>query len=103
MYKIAVIGDRDSIYGFASLGLSVYPCDDSEDSMSIIKNLVKNNFGIIYITENLYNDLGESLDRYREMTVPAIIPIPGLNGNTGVGMSEVSRFIEKAVGSDIID
>ena len=25
MYRAAVIGDRDSIYGFAALGLEVFP------------------------------------------------------------------------------
>ena len=28
MYKIAVMGDRDSIYGFAALGLDTYPVTD---------------------------------------------------------------------------
>lgn len=27
MYKIAVIGDYDSIYGFATLGLGIFPCE----------------------------------------------------------------------------
>ena len=25
MYKIAVMGDKDSIYGFASIGLDIFP------------------------------------------------------------------------------
>ena len=25
MYKIAAMGDKDSIYGFASLGISIFP------------------------------------------------------------------------------
>ena len=29
MYRAAVIGDRDSIYGFAALGLEVFPVTDS--------------------------------------------------------------------------
>ena len=30
MYKIAVLGDRDSIYGFAALGLEIFPVQDKE-------------------------------------------------------------------------
>ena len=30
MYKIAVIGDYDSIYGFATLGLGIFPVKDRE-------------------------------------------------------------------------
>ena len=30
MYKIAVMGDRDSVSGFASLGLEIFPEEDAE-------------------------------------------------------------------------
>ncbi len=30
MYRAAVIGDRDSIYGFAALGLDVFPVEDGD-------------------------------------------------------------------------
>lgn len=32
----------------------------------------------------------------------AIIPIPGVSGNTGLGMRMVKKSVEQAVGSDII-
>ena len=38
MYKIAVMGDRDSIYGFASLGLDLYICP-VKDSAEAAKEL----------------------------------------------------------------
>ena len=31
MSEIAVMGDRDSIYGFAALGMSVYPTEDATE------------------------------------------------------------------------
>lgn len=102
MYKIAVIGDKDSIYGFAALGLKIFPCDDAKAALNKVKELVKENYGIIYMTEAVYSALGEELDEYRDLLTPAIIPIPGVSGNTGIGMRDVSRSVEKAVGSDII-
>ena len=36
MYKIAVVGDYDSIYGFAALGLSVFPADDRETLCAVL-------------------------------------------------------------------
>ena len=102
MYKIAVVGDKDSIYGFAALGLKIYPCDDAKSALLAVKELVKENCGIIYITEALYTELYDELEEYRSLLTPAIIPIPGVSGNTGIGMRDVSRSVEKAVGSDII-
>ena len=32
MYKVAVLGDRDSIYGFAALGLDTFPVTDPEEA-----------------------------------------------------------------------
>ena len=34
--------------------------------------------------------------------LPAIIPIPGVTGNTGMGIKMVKKSVEQAVGSDII-
>jgi V/A-type H+-transporting ATPase subunit F len=40
--------------------------------------------------------------KYEEKTLPAIIPVPGLKGNNGIGRQRLSDFVERAVGSDII-
>ena len=35
MYKVAVLGDRDSIYGFAALGLDVFYADNQQKGREI--------------------------------------------------------------------
>ena len=32
MYKVAVVGDYDSIYGFAALGLETFPVSDVKET-----------------------------------------------------------------------
>ena len=93
MYKIAVVGDYDSIYGFATLGLSI--CDR-------LRSLVEEDYGIIYITEAAAAEVSDELEMYREKTLPAIIQIPGVSGNTGAGVEGVKKTVEQAVGSDIL-
>ena len=44
--KIAVIGDYDSIYGFASLGLSTFPVDGEDDAAKILRNLTSSGYRI---------------------------------------------------------
>ena len=39
---------------------------------------------------------------YKERTLPAIIQIPGVSGNTGAGVEGVKKTVEQAVGSDIL-
>ena len=102
MYKIGVLGDRDSIYGFAALGLEVFPVSTPEDGARALRNLCDQNYGIVYITEAMAEELAPELEGCRENLLPAVIPIPGVHGNTGLGINMVKRSVEQAVGSDII-
>ena len=66
MYKIAVIGDYDSIYGFATLGLSICPVKTREDARKKLKQLADGQYGIIYITEAVAAQIEEEIEQYRE-------------------------------------
>jgi len=100
--SIAVVGDRDSIYCYAALGLDIYPVNDSEQAKKVIAKLSSNRCAVIYLTEQYATELEAELIKYRDERIPAIIPIPGVAGNTGYGMRAVKSAVEKAVGSDII-
>ena len=50
MYKIAVMGDRDSIYGFAALGLEPFPLTDPVEAGKKISDLAESGYAVIYIT-----------------------------------------------------
>ncbi|WP_312645056.1 V-type ATP synthase subunit F [Hydrogenoanaerobacterium sp.] len=102
MYKIAVLGDRDSIYGFAALGLDTYPVTDTVEAGRKLRELADGEYAVVYITEALAAQLENEIDRYRAARLPAIIPIPGVSGNTGMGIKMVKKSVEQAVGSDII-
>lgn len=102
MYKIAVIGPYDSIYGFAMLGLDIYPVSTPEEGKTQLKTLAGADYAVIYVTEGLAALLSQEIDKYKEQLLPAIILIPGFSGNTGAGVANVKKSVEKAVGSDII-
>lgn len=102
MYKVAVLGNRDSIYGFAAIGLDTYPVEDAEEAAKLLKELADSQYAVIYITESLQSVLESEIDNYVSKRLPAIIPIPGVSGNTGMGMRNVKKSVERAVGSDII-
>ena len=103
MYKIAVIGDRESVYGFSSLGLDIYPAYSGSEAKDLIEKLAEENYAVIYITEALAKDASDIIEKYSRVITPAIILIPGVSGNTGEGMSSVLKSIERAVGSSILD
>ena len=102
MYKIGVIGDRESILGFKAVGLDVFPTDDPEEAKKTLKRIAKEDFAIIYITEQVYQFMMDEVDEYTDSRLPAIIPIPGKDGTLGIGMTSVKKSVERAVGADIL-
>lgn len=102
MYKIAVMGDRDSIYGFAAVGLQPFPITDTQEAAEKLKSLADSGYAVIYITEELADRLEKEINHYADRELPAIILIPGVYGNTGKGIQAIKNSVERAVGSDII-
>ena len=102
MYKIGVIGDYDSICGFSALGLDVYPVNSEEEAEKTLKKLAEASYGIIYITEYYIEKMPKLFEKYKEVQIPAIVPIPSNKGATGFGIGNVKKYVEQAVGSDII-
>ncbi|MCR5211201.1 MAG: V-type ATP synthase subunit F [Lachnospiraceae bacterium] len=102
MYKIAVMGEPDSIYGFEALGLDTFPFDSAEEAGRMLRRLAESEYAVIYITESLASGIRTEIERYSEVKLPAIILIPGVSGNTGDGIRGVKKSVEQAVGSDIL-
>ena len=41
MYKIAVLGERESVMGFAALGLAVFPVESAEEAAEAFHRLTR--------------------------------------------------------------
>ena len=102
MYKIAVMGDYDSIYGFAAIGLTVFPVSEAAEAAKTLHQIADSGYGVIYITEELAGKIGREIAKYDGKLMPSIIRIPGVKGNTGDGVRRVKASVEQAVGSDIL-
>ena len=102
MGKIAVVGDYDSIYGFSTLGLDIYPVGAEDNPYDVMKRVTSGVYGVVYITEALAEKVPKVIEKYSGAISPAIILIPGTSGNTGKGIANVKKTVEQAVGSDIL-
>lgn len=103
MYKICIIGDRDSVIGFMALGFSVHEAEDAESAGEILTALAKNEENaIIFIVENYAMKLEDKIAKYKDSPMPAIVPIPGKSGSLGYGMANIKSAVERAVGTDIL-
>ena len=100
MYKIAVLGDRDSVMGFKALGLDTFFVEEADEARHTLHRIAKEEYAIIYITEQLAQLVPADIARYKTDT-PAIILIPGKSGSLGLGAQALQTAIERAVGADI--
>ena len=101
MYKIAVMGDRDSVLGFRALGLDVFFEENTESARRTLHRLAGESCAVIYITEQLAQHLTGDIARYKDAVMPAIILIPGKSGSLGLGEAGLKAAVERAVGADI--
>ncbi len=102
MYKIGVVGDKDSILAFKAIGIDVFPVLDSDEARKIVDTLAAKKYGVIFITEQIAKDLDETIERYNRELLPAIILIPNNQGTLNIGMQRISDNVEKAVGVNIL-
>jgi V/A-type H+-transporting ATPase subunit F len=102
MYKIGVIGEKDAVLGFKALGFSVFPVENKEQAARVLSELAADRYAVIYVTEQTAVGIENEINKYRDNRFPAVIPIPGIQGNVGMGMLGVKKCVEKAVGADIL-
>lgn len=101
--KIAVIGDRGSVMGFKAVGFDVFEAEGDVSIASLVSELSKKQYGIVFVTEELIAVNQDVVEKYKDDMLPAIIPIPGRNGSLGIGMANIHKNVERAVGADIFN
>ena len=102
MHRVAIIGRKESITGFSPLGIEIFNVEDEEAAEKKLNFLSKNDYGIIYITEDFAENLEKKIEKIHKENPITIIPIPGISNNNGIGMKNVKKYVETAVGQDIL-
>lgn len=102
-YNIAVIGDAASILQFQLLGYAIFPMRSGDPVAEKIEALAKENYGIIYLTEQLAQMVPETIEKYKAAVTPSIILIPSQKGTLQLGQQAIHQNVEKAIGQNILD
>lgn len=100
--KLAVIGHKDSVMIFQALGIHTLYADSEREIETGLHKLARDEYSIIYITEQAAEQIPEAIEKYKTELYPAIIPIPNRFGSNGLGMKGIQDNIEKAIGADIL-
>jgi len=101
MHEICVIGDKSSVLGFKALGYTVYEASDIYEARKLFEENA-GKFAIVFITERFAVKMTDMTEKFRKSKIPAVIPIPGGGGRTGLGGKIMKDAMERAVGADIL-
>ncbi|MEA2015994.1 MAG: V-type ATP synthase subunit F [Actinomycetota bacterium] len=104
--RIAAFGEKDIMLIFKSAGVDVFPLKSGAEEVSEIekklRQLIKDGYGIIFITETIAFKLDNLIKEYEDKFQPSIIVIPGLGERNDYALKNLKRIIVKAVGADIM-
>jgi V/A-type H+-transporting ATPase subunit F len=100
--KIGILGNKEVTMGFKNLGVEVVSFNTEKTFEENLEEIKKQDFGIVFITEDLAAGNEEVLSKADQDVIPAFIIIPGIKGSQGIGVKKLRRTIEQAIGSDIL-
>ena len=64
--------------------------------------LAREDYAVVYLTEQFAAQMEADIARYKDELTPAVILIPGKEGSLGLGMANIKKSVERAVGADIL-
>lgn len=102
MYKIALMGDRDTIIGFKLLGVSLFPVTNKEEAAEILNKIVKEEYAAIFITEEIACQMFEEIEELQKTSFVSLTIIPSKLEKKYLGQKILRKNIEKAIGTDIL-
>lgn len=99
--RVAAIGSSDTILLFNAVGIKTFNITDEVKVDRQIFELASDNYNIIYVSEDLYLKIPETIEKYKMQAYPIIIPIPLKEKSDGIGLKKIKENVEKAIGFDI--
>lgn len=98
--KMAIIGNGDNILAFKAGGVDAYYVKDREDAKDVLRKLAKE-YGVIFITEQLAQEVDDLLKKFNQTPYPIILPVPTGDKDCGYAEKKLKERMEKALGVDI--
>lgn len=102
MYKIALVGDKDSIIGFQLLGISIFPVNSKEETINILNELIKEKYAVVFITEDIASKIFDEIVELQKKYLISVTIIPNKLEKKNLGLKRLKKNIEKAIGTDIL-
>lgn len=102
-YELAVIGERDVVLGFRTVGVQTFAVATPAEATETLHMLAKSaKYAVIFVTETVAEGILPVIQEYTTQALPSIVLVPGPQGSQGFALERIRRIVEKAVGADIL-
>ncbi len=102
MPEVGFVGSRDIAAVFRPLGLEVAEVASAAEAEVALERMAGEGFALVFLEEDLGIELGETLARLKQRSLPVISLVPGVRGSRGTAAAAIRRMVERAVGADIL-
>ncbi|MEM0358761.1 MAG: V-type ATP synthase subunit F [Candidatus Hadarchaeales archaeon] len=103
--EVVVVGERETVVGFALAGVSrVYLHSSKEETLKLLRDLLKEEkVGLILLTHRVAEELGEEFERMvREKgPFPMVLRIPDGRGYRPE-RDELEEMVKRTVGAEVV-
>lgn len=101
--KMAAVGDYESVLPFQAVGIDPFIMEQGEDEQlrNLLKQLLQERYAVVFLVDRLYETQQEFIRELNESYPVSILPVPGVQGSTGIGAESIRASVERAVGMDI--
>lgn len=97
----AIIGLGEEILLFNAVGIRAFPLKDVSEAEAAITRLSKRECKVVYVSEDLYEQIPDIVDKYKFSAFPILLPLPTGTKSSGVGLKRIAKNVENAIGIDI--
>ena len=98
--KIAIIGKQDAFLGFQALGVEVF--NPEGDAAAVLTGLAPEEFAVVFVGEDIAEEIPELIGERNRATVQAVIVIPSGRQRSGAAAERIRQLVRRAVGADIM-
>jgi V/A-type H+-transporting ATPase subunit F len=98
--KIAILGNQDAFLGFRALGVEVFK--PQGDPAAVLNDLAPEEYAVIFVGEDIAEEIPELIGERNRTTVQAVIVIPSGRQRSGAAAERIRQLVRRAVGADIM-
>ena len=102
MYRLAVIGESDSVLAFKAVGFDTFLVSPGDAEHKLKEQYHSGRYAVIFLSETLAKQLEEELHEFDRKPFPAIGVLPLGKHQEHVGYERMKKISIRATGTDIL-